>query len=207
MLPQNRRATTFLQFKHTTLINDTPAVKFLENPFIVSLSPTAGPNKSRCGIPGPTRLGLSLFQAHPFIMFKDQTEPRKKILIVDDDPVILKTLSFTLKAHGYDVVTATDGSEAIGQVRDRVPDVLLVDVGLAPDVALPWDGFQVAEWIRRISGKVPTIVISGAAKAEYAEWAVGHGAQGFLVKPIDTGLLLDSIAAALAARAPAAVCK
>src|SRR5256885_1248719 len=69
--------------------------------------------------------------------------PRKKILVVDDDPIIVKTLSMTLNAQGYQVVSATDGAEAIGVINKEDPDMMLVDVGLPPDLggARLCDGF------------------------------------------------------------------
>lgn len=124
--------------------------------------------------------------------------PRKKILVVDDDAVVLKILSFSLKSRGYDVVTATEGAEAIGLMRDEGPDLLIVDVGLAPDVNLQWDGFQVADWIRRVNGKIPTIMISGTDKVEFTERAAAAGAQAFFAKPIDVDHLFASIATVLA---------
>jgi CheY-like chemotaxis protein len=124
--------------------------------------------------------------------------PRKKILLVDDDAVVLKILAFSLKSRGYEVLTATDGAAAIGLMRDEAPDMLLIDVGLAPDVELHWDGFQVADWIRRINGKVPTIMFSGSDKPELAERAAAAGAQAFFAKPIEIDHLFASIASALA---------
>lgn len=125
----------------------------------------------------------------------------KKILIIDDDPVILKTLSLTLQSHGYQVVTAEDGAGAISQIRDEQPDMLLVDVCLPPDIAgcgaLGWDGFQIAGWVRNLSCKAPTIVISGADKPEYRQKATAVGAKAFLTKPIDNNLLLASIISTL----------
>ena len=59
-------------------------------------------------------------------------QPRKKIMVIDDDPVVLKTLEFTLRSKGYQVVTATDGSQAIGLMRDEAPDMMLVDVSFPP---------------------------------------------------------------------------
>jgi CheY-like chemotaxis protein len=185
-----------------------------------SLSPTVVPNKPRSEIPGSTRLGVLSVQPHAVAMFNRQKEPlappplpaavippvelpntsypRKKILLVDDDAVILKILSFSLKSRGYDVVTAADGSAAIALMRDEAPDMLVIDVGLAPDVDLHWDGFQVADWIRRINGKVPTIMISGTDKLEFAERAAAAGAQAFFAKPIDVDHLFASIATVLA---------
>lgn len=127
--------------------------------------------------------------------------PKKKILLVDDDAVVLKILSFTLKSRGYDVVTATDGSAALGLMRDEDPDLLLIDVGLAPDVELHWDGFQVADWIRRVNGSIPMIMISGATNPEYAERAAAAGAQAFFAKPIEIDHLFASIATVLAGNA------
>lgn len=131
----------------------------------------------------------------------------KKILIIDDDPVIVKTLSLTLQRHGYQVVSAMDGSEAISQIRDEQPDILLVDVCLPPDIAASgafgWDGFQIAGWVRNLSCKAPTIVISGTDKPEYRQKATAVGAKAFLTKPIDKNLLLTSIASTLSHRGPA----
>ena len=131
----------------------------------------------------------------------DDGTPRKKIMVIDDDPVILKTLSFTLKSNGYKVVTATDGSQAIGLMRDEEPDMMVVDVCLPIDVAaggaVSWDGFQVAQWIRGMNGAVPTIVISGKDAPEYKKRAAAIGAEAFFAKPINNELLLASIATAL----------
>ena len=134
----------------------------------------------------------------PNVQLPKPAFPRKRILLVDDDAVVLKILSFSLKSRGYEVVTATDGAEAIGLMRDEPPDLLLVDVGLAPDVNLQWDGFQVADWIRRINGRIPTIMISGTGKLELAERAAAAGAQAFFAKPIDVDHLFASIATVLA---------
>jgi two-component system KDP operon response regulator KdpE len=128
---------------------------------------------------------------------------RKRILVVDDDPVIVKTLTLTLNARGYDVLSAVDAADAIGKMRDGRPDMLLVDVSLPPDCAsggvVPWNGFQVTQWLQRIAmGKIPTIIISGADKPEYKEKAAAVGADAFMAKPIDNALLLGSIASALA---------
>jgi CheY-like chemotaxis protein len=127
----------------------------------------------------------------------DDGRPLKKIMVIDDDPVVLKTLEFTLQSKGYKVVTATDGSQAIGLMRDEAPDMMLVDVSFPNDVGSGWDGFQIALWIRQMNGKVPTIVMSGADKPEYQKRAAAVGAQAFMTKPINNELLLASIASAL----------
>jgi len=127
----------------------------------------------------------------------DDGQPRKKIMVVDDDPVVLKALEFTLRSKGYKVVTATDGSQAIGLMRDEEPDMMLVDVSFPNEMGQGWDGFQIAQWIRQMNGKLPTIVMSGADKPEYKQRATVVGAQAFMTKPIDNELLLGAIGKAL----------
>jgi two-component system KDP operon response regulator KdpE len=150
-----------------------------------------------------TRAELPAMQSTAPVESERTGEPRKKILVVDDDPITVKTLSLTLKARGYDVLSAVNGSEAIGVVRDSNPDMMLVDVCLAPDVAsggiVPWDGFQVTRWLQHAnSKKIPAIIMSGSDKPEYKGRAASVGADAFMAKPIDNAVLLGSIAAALA---------
>lgn len=124
---------------------------------------------------------------------------RKKILLVDDDRVILKALSIKLKAKNYDVVTAVDGSEAVKYVRQEKPDLILLDVTFPPDVGsgggVPWDGFRIVEWLKRLNGEVntPIIVITGGDPAKYEERALSSGATAFFHKPIDNESLMTMI--------------
>src|SRR5688572_6603246 len=67
----------------------------------------------------------------------------KKILIVDDDAVIIKTTSLKLKAQGYEVSSAMDASEAMTAVRQSRPDLILLDISFPPDVGIDWDGFKI----------------------------------------------------------------
>jgi len=126
--------------------------------------------------------------------------PRKKVLVVEDDPVVAKTLSMTLNARGYEVVHAADSCEAIKQVREQNPDLMLVDVGLQPDLggARLCDGFQVTQWLQRANPrKIPSIIISGSNKPSYKRQAESIGAQAFLAKPLDNAVLVESIKSAL----------
>jgi two-component system KDP operon response regulator KdpE len=131
---------------------------------------------------------------------QDTGAPRKKILVVDDDPITVKTISMTLNARGYNVVSAADGPQAIQVMQDEAPDMMLVDVGLPTDVGVvPWNGFQVTQWLQRINtNKIPAIIISGSDKPEYKKQAEAIGAEAFMAKPLDNALLLGSIASALA---------
>jgi CheY-like chemotaxis protein len=128
---------------------------------------------------------------------------RKKILLVDDDLVLLKALSSKLQSFGFTVVTAAEGSQALNVTRREKPDVMLLDVHFPPDVAhgggVPWNGFLITQWLRRLEDarNTPVILISANDRAEYKQKASDVGAAAFLPKPIDSNLLLASINTAL----------
>lgn len=133
---------------------------------------------------------------------QDAGTPRKKILVVDDDPVVVKTLSLTLNAEGYNVVSAQNGAAAIALMRDERPDMLVVDVSLPADGvsggAVTWDGFQVTQWLHRVNvRKIPALIISGTDRPEYQRRATDVGATGFLAKPLNKAQLLNSVQSAL----------
>jgi CheY-like chemotaxis protein len=120
----------------------------------------------------------------------------KKILIVDDDAVILKTTALKLKSRGHTVVTATDGPTAIGAVRNQKPDLILLDISLPPNMgAVAWDGLLIMSWLRRLeeASQIPIIVITGSDPTQYKNRSLEAGAVAFFHKPIDHGNLLAVI--------------
>jgi len=126
----------------------------------------------------------------------------KKVLIVDDDQVILKTASMKLQANGYKVTTASDGSEAIRLVRDVAPDLILLDINFPPEIGgVPWDGFSLLHWLRNLreANTVPVIMITSDA-APHRERAVAMGALGILSKPLDYTQLLAQMQQVLEGR-------
>ena len=128
---------------------------------------------------------------------------RNKIMVVDDDPVVRKSLSMALESKGYKVVTAADGPEAIGRLRDEGADMMLVDVTFPAETM--WDGFRIAQWLRYMNRGLPTIVMSGSYKPEYVSRAAEVGAEAFMVKPIDTRRLLGAVGKALGTDAGSAL--
>ncbi|HTX20508.1 MAG TPA: response regulator [Candidatus Aquilonibacter sp.] len=126
--------------------------------------------------------------------------PARKILVVDDNEIILKTISLKLQGAGYQVVTALDGSEAVAAARKEHPDLVLLDIGFPPDVdGVPWDGFRIMEWFHRLEAakKIPVIIITGGDDAKYKERAISGGAVAFFHKPIEHDDLLKVIRATL----------
>lgn len=126
-------------------------------------------------------------------------EIRQKILIVDDNPVILKTLGLKLEASGFEVLVAEDGAKAVSTVRREKPDLILLDICFPPDVGhgggVAWDGFLILNWLRRMDEAVntPIIIITGEDPAKYKQRCLAAGVAEFFTKPVDADQLLQSI--------------
>jgi CheY-like chemotaxis protein len=121
------------------------------------------------------------------------TGPRK-VLVVDDDPDVRRALLMLFKAQGYDVLTAEDAISALALAVGRVPDVVVLDVGLPGG-----EGFVVMERLRGVPNlaATPVIVISGRDPVEIRRRAGEMGAVAFLEKPTDNRVLLQAVRRAL----------
>ncbi len=129
------------------------------------------------------------------------TSPRK-VLVVDDNEVILKTISLKLQGAGFTVITALDGSEAVAAARKETPDLILLDINFPPDVdGVPWDGFRIMDWFHRLdpAKKIPIIIITGLEDIgmKGKERATSSGAVAFFHKPINHDDLLKVVRATL----------
>ncbi len=100
-----------------------------------------------------------------------------KVLVVDDDPSLLKALRIGLTARGDEVVLAQTGAEAVTQVALARPDLVILDLGL-PDV----DGIEVTRRIREFS-TVPILVLSAYGDERRKVEALDAGADDFVTKP------------------------
>ena len=127
----------------------------------------------------------------------------KKILVVDDNPVIVKTLVMKLEAAGYGTLSAGDASTAIKTVRNDDPDLLILDIHLPVDAAqggtAAWDGFTILRWLERLNEDwhKPVIIITGGDSAKYEASAKAVGAIAFFQKPVDHEKMLEVIRTAL----------
>ena len=131
----------------------------------------------------------------------------KKILIVDDDAVIIKTTSAKLKSQGYQVTAAVDAAEAVSAVRQDKPDLILLDISFPPDVgSVDWDGFKIMAWLQRMdeAKNIPVIIITGGDPAKYKDRSLATGAVAFFHKPIEHDELLTVIAETLRNSQPSA---
>ena len=120
-------------------------------------------------------------------------ETRPKVLIVEDEPVVLHTLELILKQQGYDVRGARDGKEALAIGPEFQPNVLLCDINL-PDV----DGIQVATQLKRELPHCRAILLSGEiTSTELLEDAAKQGMHfEVLAKPTEPHQLLRVLAGA-----------
>jgi two-component system, OmpR family, KDP operon response regulator KdpE len=127
------------------------------------------------------------------------TEPAIRVLIVDDEPQIRRFLRTSLSAHGYRVIEASGGREAITLTATERPELVLLDLGL-PDM----DGLEVIHRLREWS-TVPIIVISVRGQEAGKIEALDGGADDYVTKPFGMGELLARIRAAFRHRLQAEV--
>ncbi len=114
-----------------------------------------------------------------------------KVLVIDDDPSLLRALRLGLQAGGHDVVTAPNGEQGISQTALTSPDVVVLDLGL-PDI----DGQTVCKRIRQWS-EVPIIILSASGTEDRKVAALDGGADDYVTKPFGMAELEARIRAAL----------
>jgi two-component system, OmpR family, KDP operon response regulator KdpE len=119
-----------------------------------------------------------------------------RILIVDDEPQILRALRINLTARQYDVVTAPDGTHALESARADHPDLVVLDLGL-PDV----DGVEVIRRLRSWT-PIPIVVLSGRVDSHDKVDALDAGADDYVTKPFSVEELLARIRAVTRRKTP-----
>jgi two-component system KDP operon response regulator KdpE len=119
-----------------------------------------------------------------------------RILVVDDEPQILRALRINLKARDYDVDVAADGTSALQLAASHHPDLVVLDLGL-PDL----DGVEVIRGLRGWTS-VPIIVLSGRAGSNDKVAALDAGADDYVTKPFGVDELLARVRAVTRRAAP-----
>lgn len=110
-----------------------------------------------------------------------------RILIVDDEPEIRRFLRASLKTHQHEVIEAENGIEALAEMRNAHPDLMILDLGL-PDI----DGVEITRRVREWS-KIPIIILSVRNREKDKIEALNAGADDYLTKPFGVGELLARI--------------
>jgi DNA-binding response OmpR family regulator len=113
---------------------------------------------------------------------------QQKILVVDDEPFICRSLTFVLKKGNYEVLEARNGEEALAAIREHKPDLVFLDV-MMPKI----DGFQVTEAVRADESLNDVKIILLTAKGQECDREVGKtaGANDYMTKPFSPSKILD----------------
>jgi two-component system, response regulator PdtaR len=117
--------------------------------------------------------------------------PRARLLLVDDDRLVLATLGHGLRSAGFDVACAASGLEALAACESAAPDLLIIDYEM-PQLS----GVELAETLQQ-RGPIPFIFLSAYADPEVVERAARAGALSYIVKPVDPPQLVPAIRTAL----------
>ena len=122
---------------------------------------------------------------------KTPREARHRILVVDDEPRMIKFIRLNLEHDGFDVVEAADGLEALRQVRDSLPDLVLLDV-MMPEL----DGFETLRLLREITA-VPVIMLTARGEEDDRVRGLELGADDYVTKPFSPRELVSRVKAVL----------
>jgi two-component system KDP operon response regulator KdpE len=115
---------------------------------------------------------------------------KQRILVVDDDPDLVRALRLRLKANNFEVSTATDGYSAIATAQKEHPALIVLDLGLPAG-----DGFVVLDRLQNLDALagIPVVVLSARDPQANEERALKAGAAAFLQKPADNEELMNVI--------------
>lgn len=114
---------------------------------------------------------------------------KQKVLVVDDDRRMVKTICDILRVKGHDPHTAYSGEEAVAKVQVESFDCVLMDLKM-PGI----DGVEALRMIKEAAPGLPVVLMSAYATENQTEEASRHGAFGFLTKPIDVQMVLSFLA-------------
>jgi DNA-binding response OmpR family regulator len=124
--------------------------------------------------------------------------PPPCVLVVDDEPILLRLLQVNLRLEGFDVVACSSGEDGLRRAEERTPDAVVLDV-LLPGI----DGFEVCRRLREIpaTAHVPVILVTAQAQDEDRERGYALGVHEYVTKPFEPAELVALVREALAGRA------
>ncbi len=118
----------------------------------------------------------------------------EKILVIDDDPVVLKIATRVLQRAGYEVITAADATDGLNKAAETSPDLVILDVML-PGM----DGFDVCRYLRSNpeTAHLPIIMFTGKVLPREQQMGYTAGADDYLTKPVNATELLSRVESTL----------
>jgi chemosensory pili system protein ChpA (sensor histidine kinase/response regulator) len=122
--------------------------------------------------------------------------PRQVIMVVDDSLTVRKVTQRLLEREGYQVVLAKDGVDALEQLQQAVPDLMLVDIEMPR-----MDGFDLTRHVRgnEATGAIPIIMVTSRTADKHRNYALGLGVNAYFGKPFQEPILLAAITGLLEA--------
>lgn len=114
----------------------------------------------------------------------------KKILVVDDEPFIVRSLTFVLKKQGYETITATDGEEAVTKIQEEKPDLVFLDVMMPKKT-----GFEVCQEVRANPemGDLYIIMLTARGQEADRERGLRLGVNEFMTKPFSPSKVIEKV--------------
>lgn len=111
-----------------------------------------------------------------------------RVLVVDDEPDAVELLQEFLSAKGYEVITASDGEEALRKVKEERPHLVLLDIHMEK-----MGGLEVLRQLREIDKEVGVIMVTAVNEEEIGRQAMALGAFDYIIKPLDLPYLERSL--------------
>lgn len=114
----------------------------------------------------------------------------KKVMVVDDEPGFVELLTDILKAKEYDVISASDGREAVKRIGKEMPDLVILDVKMPK-----MNGYEVCKILRddKLYGDIPIIMLTALNDLEEIKTGMSLGAVSYISKPFEQNTLLTMI--------------
>ncbi len=115
---------------------------------------------------------------------------KRKILVVDDEPQIVRLLALRLKAKNFDVISAYDGYQCVQVAKQELPDLILLDIKMPLG-----GGIKAFEKLKSISATstIPVIFITAYPSEEVKKLVMDMGAEDFVSKPFNSDVLIEKI--------------
>jgi len=101
-----------------------------------------------------------------------------KILVAEDEPILLKTIELRLKKDGYEVITSVNGREALAKIEEQQPDLIIADI------MMPFaSGLEIVAAVKKKTFNVPVIILSAMEQENVVLEAFQLGADDYITKP------------------------
>jgi len=123
----------------------------------------------------------------------------RKIMVVDDNPVVLKAFELKLRANGFEVVTISNAANVVGVAEKAAAELIILDINFPSTGGLDWSGYTIMQWLRRFPALtgIPVILISGEDAKNHKAKSLAEGAVAFFEKPVSYPELLSAALRAL----------